>query len=147
MVHRSSELPDLPRLEKRHYGEGSLHLLVDLVCPPVRPDLIEGAVEPDHLAVQRIEGAESEVPTSPELGEANIALVAAAQQRIDGRGLKECMMKTLSCPNVGPAQTLDVQRPDQTRIQRHQTPFPQQHGLRYSPILHRLPSEPRANRQ
>jgi hypothetical protein len=46
IIPRSSELPDLLRLEERHDGERGLHPLVDLVRSPVRLDLIEGAVQP-----------------------------------------------------------------------------------------------------
>jgi hypothetical protein len=50
---------------------------------------VKAAVEGNHLAFEGVERAEAEVAVLSQLGEGDIAVVGALQQRADPRGLKQ----------------------------------------------------------
>ena len=70
-------------------------LSVDSVGTSVGLYLEEGAVEADHLSVESVERAQSEISTIPEFSEADVALVLSLQQGIDGRSLEQRMVEVL----------------------------------------------------
>src|SRR5215216_6036263 len=118
-VHRRGERLGQVRLEEGHDGERRPRPSVDGVGPPVRPHLIEATVEGDHLSVQRLERAQTEIPAIPELGEADVAVVLPLQQRVYGRGLEERVVGALIPAEVSLLEVLDVQRTDQGGIYGH----------------------------
>src|SRR5262245_13725147 len=86
-VHRAVELEAAVRLEEGEDRERRSLLGVDRVERAVDVRAQELAVEGDHLAVDGIEGPEPEIAVSGELGEADVAVVGAVEERLDRRGL------------------------------------------------------------
>ena len=76
-------------LEEGDRGEGGLRLVGDEVHLAVAGDLVEDPVERDHLAVEMVHGAESEVAVAPHLGKGRGAVVDTLQERIDRGELGE----------------------------------------------------------
>src|SRR5215207_1131331 len=111
------------RLEEGHDGERGLAPTVHPVSTSVRPHLVEVAVEGDHLTVQRVERAETEIPAILQLRKTNVALVVAVEQGLDSRGLKEGVVGVLAPPEAPPFEILDVQRADQRGIDGHLAPL------------------------
>ncbi len=70
---------------------------------------IEAAVDGDHLAVESVGRPQAEVAVRCKLGEADVAVVRALQQRADRRRLKEDVWLPLGV-QVVVSQRLDVQR-------------------------------------
>ena len=68
----------------------------------------ELAVEGDHLAVEAVDRPQAEVAVLGQLGEAEVALVGALQQRPDRRGLEQHVVLVLGV-EVGAAHRLHVQ--------------------------------------
>jgi len=121
-AHLYGEPPGEVRLEERHYGERGPRLSVDGISPPIRPYLVEGAVQADHLAVERVERAQAEISITLEFGEADVALVFSLQQGIDGRSLEQRVVEVLVTTEVPLPEVLDMQRTHQRGIDRHQAP-------------------------
>jgi len=118
-VQRRGERLGQVRLEEGHDGERRPHPSVDGVGPSIRLHLVEAAVEGDHLFVQRLERAQTEISAILELGEADVAVVLPLQQRVYGRGLEERVVETLIPAEILLLEVLDVQRADQGGIYGH----------------------------
>jgi hypothetical protein len=76
----------------------------------------ELAVERDHLAVEVVEGAETEVAVLGQLGKAEVSLEGAVEQGADRRSLEEHVRFPLLV-QVGAAHRLHVQRPDPALVE------------------------------
>src|SRR5829696_6520456 len=119
VAHRADERPAQVGLEEGDHGERGPQPPVDLVGPPVRLHLVEVAMECDHLAVQRLKRTEAEIAASLKFRKAYVTLVVAAQQGVYCRGLEEGVVRILDPPNVPLSQVLNVQRTDQSGVNRH----------------------------
>jgi hypothetical protein len=63
------------RNEVRHYGEWELCSSIRRRRTPVGPQLITGAIEDQHLAVERVERADAEVPMIEQITHGHVAFV------------------------------------------------------------------------
>ena len=77
---------------------------------------VEAPVEGDHLAVERIQGAQAEVAVLGQLGEADVAVVGAVEQRADRRSLEEDGGIVLGMQRSA-AQRLHVQGPGESLVE------------------------------
>ena len=77
----------------------------------------------------RVQRAQAEVAVLGQLGEAEVAVVGAVEQRADRRGLEEDVRVALGV-QVGPPHRLDVQRPDPALVQ-HRASLPSAEVGRY----------------
>ena len=59
--HRLVDGDRLIRLELRDHRERRLHLVIDLIGDAIGPHLIELAVDLDHLTIEGIESAQTEI--------------------------------------------------------------------------------------
>jgi hypothetical protein len=119
-AHRHGQRLGRIRLEDGDHGEWGPGSPFDSVGPSVGLYLVEAAVQADHLAVESVERAQSEISTIPEFGEADVALVFSLQQGIDGRSLEERMVEVLVPTEIPLPKVLDMQRTHQRGIDRHQ---------------------------
>ena len=109
--------PDIG-IEEDHQREGRPLLVRHPADGPVHRGLEELAVEGHHLAVARVQRAETEVAVPVKLAEADVAVVGAVEERVDGRGLEDHMGLVLVVDRV-PAQRLDVQGLHQPFVDAH----------------------------
>ena len=116
MRERPAQLDVHVRPEPDHHREGSSRRAVDRVDAAVEVGAVEAAVHRDHLSVEAVERAQSEVAVARELGEGQIALVGAVEQRGDRRCLEEHVRGTVGV-GLAPAQGLHVQGRDQPLVE------------------------------
>lgn len=81
----------LVRAEERDGGERGLLRGVGRRRGAVRPQVVEPGVESHELAVQFVEGPETEVAVATQLADGEITLVDAVEQRVDGGRLEDLM--------------------------------------------------------
>jgi hypothetical protein len=86
------------------------------VDPALDVGPVEIAVEGDHLAVQPVQRAEAEVALLSQLGEAEVAVVGAVEQRPDRRRLEEDV-RLVSGVQIPPAHRLHVHGPDPALVE------------------------------
>ena len=92
----------------------------------------ELAVEGDHLAVEPVQRAQPEVAVLGQLGEAEVAVEGAVEQRPDRRGLEEDVGIALGV-QVGPPHRLHVQRFDPALVE-HAASLPRFADDRLAPV-------------
>ena len=116
------------RLESRHHRERGPRLALDLAHLPVDVGPVEATVDRDHLAVEPVQRSQPEVAVLGQLGEREVALVSALQQRPDRRGLEQHVRLPLRLQFPLP-QRLHMQRPDPPLVQ-HSLILPGRQGAR-----------------
>ena len=82
--------------------------------------LPEPAVQGDHLAVDPVQGPEAEVAAALQLGERDVAVIGAVQERGDGRGLEDAGGPVGGQVLLG--HRLDVEGADQALVEPHLSP-------------------------
>src|SRR3954453_8689226 len=97
---RSVERSGQVRLEKGHDGERWLRAPIDRLHRSVGSYLVEAAVEGDHLPIQCLERPEAEVAALPQLREADVTVVVAVEQGVDGRGLEQGVVERVGFGEV-----------------------------------------------
>ena len=123
VVERALELDVDGRLEPRHHRERRLRRGRNRVDPALDVGSQELAVEGDHLAVEPVQRAQPEVAVRGQLGEAEVAVVGAVEQRPDRRGLEEHVVLALLV-QFGPPHRLHVQRLDPALVQHYGDSLP-----------------------
>jgi hypothetical protein len=83
VVERRPELEAMCRAEERQDRERGPALALDRVQRPIDVRAQKLAVDADHLPVECVEGAETEVAVAGELGEADVTLVGTVEERCD----------------------------------------------------------------
>ncbi len=116
MHKRAGEVGVDARLKARDDREGSPLLRRDAVDGAVDVGAEELALERDHLPVEPVHRAEAEIAALGQLGEAEVAVEGALEQRPDRRGLEEDVRLALGM-KVGVPHRLDVERPDPALVQ------------------------------
>jgi hypothetical protein len=107
-------------LEAGDDGERRALARVDPVDSPVDVGAEELAVERDHLAVEVVERAETEVAVLAQLGEGEVAVEGAVEQGPDRRRLEEDVRLALAV-QVAPAHRLHVQGPDPALVEHRRS--------------------------
>jgi hypothetical protein len=104
------------RLKPGHDRERRSLRPVHLADGPVDVGPVEASVERDHLPVEPVQRPQPEVAVLGQLGEGEVAVVGALEQRPDRRSLKEHVRLPLGMQFRLP-QRLHVQRPDPALVQ------------------------------
>jgi len=77
------------RIKERYDGERGPRRRGNLADVPLHVGTQEAAVEREHLAVQPVQGAEPEVAVLGKLGEREVAVEVALEQRVQRGGLED----------------------------------------------------------
>src|SRR3954469_11902053 len=110
MVEGPLDPERLSRLEERDHREGRASLRRNVADHAVGVGAHEAAVHGDHLAVEGVQGSDPEVAVTGQLGEGQVALEPAGEERVERGGLEEgvgLVLRVGACPRAG----LDVQQP------------------------------------
>jgi hypothetical protein len=120
----AADLKGIIRPEIRHGGEGCTLVVPDRRGDAIGADLVEGAVNRDHFAVERLEGTESEVTVPLHRAVVGDAIVVTDQQGGERGHLKQGVRFSSALPlGVERCRAQDCHQHDRRRGDSNALPF------------------------